>query len=159
MARSRRRIADAPVPDRITIPDLEGAIVAAALRHAELAGFTLVIADPPADLETLRSSGRWVVASQEPRGGSVRFRDDTVVVTLRRDGGGWAGDREPRNPLPLRSTGHGRTDLDRTLDSILPPGGAEDLAGMPDVSPYVRDEDGDRSDDGRQDRPRHLRSV
>ena len=102
MGRSRRKIAETPVPDRIVIPDLAGTIVAGALRQAELVGFTLVINDPPQDLETLQMSGRWVVAAQEPAAGSTRFRGDTVVVTLRRDGGDGAGDREPRHPLPPR---------------------------------------------------------
>ncbi|WP_420124175.1 hypothetical protein [Nakamurella sp.] len=91
-----------PVPARIVIPDLEGSIVAGALHQADLIGFTLVIADPPADLASLQMSGRWVVAAQEPPGGSSRFRGDTVVITLRRDGGDGAGDREPRVPVPPR---------------------------------------------------------
>lgn len=102
MARSRRRLAENPVPDRIVIPDLVGAIVVGAQRQAELTGFTLVIADPPADPATLRMSARWVVSAQEPPGGAARFRGDTVVVTLRRDGGDGAGDREPRAPVPPR---------------------------------------------------------
>lgn len=102
MARSRRTLADKPVPARIVIPDLEGSIVAGALHQADLVGFTLVVADPPADLASLQMSGRWVVAAQEPPGGATRFRGDTVVVTLRRDGGDGAGDREPRTPVPPR---------------------------------------------------------
>lgn len=102
MARSRRRPDPTPVPDRIVVPDLAGAIVAGGLRQAELVGFTLVIADPPADLATLQMSGRWVIATQEPPAGATRFRGDTVVVTLRRDGGDGSGDREPRIPVPPR---------------------------------------------------------
>ncbi len=117
MARARRMPADAPIPVRIVIPDLEGTIVAGALRRAELVGFTLVIADPPVDLATLQMSGRWVVANQEPPAGSTRFRGDTVVVTLRHDGGEGAGDREPRRPLPPRLSA--RAALDE-LD-LLPP--------------------------------------
>jgi hypothetical protein len=100
MARTRRTPTPDPVPARIVIPDLVGAIVVGAQRQAELTGFTLVIADPPADPATLRMSARWVVDAQEPPGGAGRFRGDTVVVTLRRDGGDGAGDREPRRPVP-----------------------------------------------------------
>jgi hypothetical protein len=114
MARSSRKTADAPVPDRITVPDLDGVIVAGALRQAELVGFTLVIADPPAELAVLARSGRWLVANQEPAAGSTRFRGDTVVVTLRRDGGDGAGDREPRTPVPPRLAA--RAPLDDPLD-------------------------------------------
>jgi len=124
MARASRRSAAVPVPDRITVPDLEGAIVAAALRQAELTGFALVIADPPTDLASLRSSGWWVVASQEPPGGSLRFRGDTVVVTLRRDGGGdGAGDREPRRPVPPRLAARPPLDDSRDPDEAHRTGG------------------------------------
>jgi len=102
MARGRLKVADNTLPDRIVIPDLDAVIVAGALHQADLIGFRLVIADPPADLRTLQASARWVVAAQEPEPGAVRFRGDTVVVTLRRDGGDGAGDREPRQPLPPR---------------------------------------------------------
>ena len=87
MARGRLKVADNALPDRIVIPDLDAVIVAGALHQADLIGFRLVIADPPADLRTLQASARWVVAAQEPEAGAVRFRGDTVVVTLRRDGG------------------------------------------------------------------------
>lgn len=102
MARSRRTLAEKPVPARIVLPDLTGLIVAGALHQADLVGFTLIIADPPVDLATLKMSGRWLVAAQEPPGGATRFHGDTVVVTLRRDGGDGAGDREPRTPVPPR---------------------------------------------------------
>ncbi|HEY7814404.1 MAG TPA: PASTA domain-containing protein [Nakamurella sp.] len=123
MGRSRRKIAETPAPDRIVIPDLAGTIVAGALRQAELVGFTLVINDPPLDLETLQMSGRWVVAAQEPAAGSTRFRGDTVVVTLRREGGDGAGDREPRNPLPPRLSARAPLDDERetALERALPP--------------------------------------
>lgn len=124
MARSRRQTEPAPVPDRIAIPDLVGAIVVGAQRQAELTGFTLVIADPPADPATLRMSARWVVATQEPPAGSTRFRGDTVLVTLRRDGGDGAGDREPRRPVPPRLAArapfddHAPTPLERALPPL-----------------------------------------
>lgn len=121
MARSRRNIESPPVPDRIVIPDLLGTIVIGAQRQAELSGFTLVVADPPADPATLRTSARWVVDTQEPPGGATRFRGDTVVVTLRRDDG--AGDREPRRPVPPRLAE--RAPLDEPspipLEPALPP--------------------------------------
>ena len=120
MARSRRRPDPTPVPDRIVVPDLAGTIVAGALRQAELVGFTLVIADPPVDIATLQMSGRWVVAAQEPPAGATRFRGDTVVVTLRRDGGDGSGDREPRTPVPPRLAA--RAPLDDRPPT--PPGGA-----------------------------------
>ena len=71
------------------------------------AGVSLAIAAQPVPLPELASSGRWSVVDQDPPAGSTRYRDDTVVVYLRHDGGGEAGDREPRNPLPLRHSGHG----------------------------------------------------
>ena len=92
------------VPDRIEIPDLTGMIVAAILRQADEVGFTLAVADSPGPIEQLASSGRWVVAEQDPAGGAQRYSGDTVVVLLHHEGGGEAGDREPRNPLPLRRT-------------------------------------------------------
>ncbi len=141
MARSRRKIAEGPVPDRIAIPDLVGTIVAGALRQAELVGFTLVIADPPAELSSLQMSGRWVVANQEPAAGSTRFRGDTVVVTLRRDGGDGAGDREPRRPLPPRLAARAALD---DLDDLV----------RDDLDDLVRDEPRPSSD-----RPRGGVSV
>lgn len=124
MARPRRKTPPEPVPARIVIPDLAGSIVAGALHQADLIGFTLVIADPPADLASLKMSGRWVVAAQEPPGGSSRFHGDTVVVTLRRDGGDGAGDREPRTPVPPRLAARpplddeGPTPLERALPPL-----------------------------------------
>lgn len=142
MARSRRQTAPEPVPDRIVIPDLVGAIVVGAQRQAELTGFTLVIADPPADPATLRMSARWVVAAQEPPGGSSRFRGDTVVITLRRDGGDGAGDREPRRPVPPRLAARATLDGDAPtpLDRTLPPLGRtrEDLADDATVLRFER---------------------
>jgi|SRR6478609_6743993 hypothetical protein len=123
MARSRRRPDATPVPDRIVVPDLAGTIVAGALRQAELVGFTLIIADPPVDLATLQMSGRWVVDTQEPPAGATRFRGDTVVVTLRRDGGDGSGDREPRRPLPPRLSARPPLDDEppAALERALPP--------------------------------------
>ena len=101
MSRGRELQNVRAVPDRIVVPDLTGVIVAGALRRALEVGFTLAVADPPRRIEELASSGRWIVASQDPAPGSERFRGDTVVVLVRHDGGGGsAGDREPRNPLP-----------------------------------------------------------
>lgn len=103
MSRGRELQNVRAVPDRIVVPDLTGVIVAGALRRALEVGFTLAVADPPRRIEELASSGRWIVASQDPAPGSERFRGDTVVVLVRHDGrGGSAGDREPRNPLPRR---------------------------------------------------------
>src|SRR6476619_5307037 len=123
MARSRRRPDATPVPDRIVVPDLAGTIVAGALRQAELVGFTLIIADPPVDLATLQMSVRWVVDTQEPPAGATRFRGDTVVVTLRRDGGDGAGDREPRRPVPPRLAERAPLDEPSStpLERALPP--------------------------------------
>ena len=132
MARSRRTPAQDPVPARIVIPDLVGAIVIGAQRQAELTGFTLVIADPPADPATLRMSARWVVDTQEPPGGAARFRGDSVVVTVRRDGGDGAGDREPRRPVPPRLAERAPLDEPSStpLERALPPIGRtrEELA-------------------------------
>jgi hypothetical protein len=102
MSRSRELKNVRAVPARIVIPDLVGVIVAGALRRAVEVGFTLAVADPPRRLEELASSGRWVVTGQDPSPGSERYAGDTVVVTVRHEGGGSAGDREPRNPLPRR---------------------------------------------------------
>ena len=103
MSRGRELKNVRDVPGRIVIPDLTGVIVAGALRRAVEVGFTLAVADPPRRMEELASSGRWVVASQDPAAGAERYRGDTVVVMVRHDGGGGsAGDREPRNPLPRR---------------------------------------------------------
>ncbi len=147
MARSHRKIADAPVPERITIPDLDGVIVAGALRQAELVGFTLVIADPPVDLATLQMSGRWVVASQEPPAGSTRFRGDTVVVALRRDGGDGAGDREPRRPLPPRLSARAALDeLDLPTPNPRPAGRRSDRSDTDEGATVLRFE---RRDAGR----------
>jgi len=101
MSRGRELKNVRAVPDRIVVPDLTGVIVAGALRRAVEVGFTIAVLDPPSRIEELASSGRWMVASQDPAPGSERYRGDTVVVALRHDGGE-AGDREPRNPLPPR---------------------------------------------------------
>ena len=105
--RSRRNRAFRRVPDRVRVPDFEGMLVGAALGQADRAGVNLAIAAQPVPLPELASSGRWSVADQDPAAGSTRYRDDTVVIYLRHDGGGEAGDREPRNPLPRRHSGHG----------------------------------------------------
>jgi hypothetical protein len=105
MSRARELANYRGLPDRIVIPDLHGLVMAAALRQSIEVGFTLAVDDPPAPIKDLASSGRWVVGGQDPAAGETRYRGDTVVVSLRRFGGGEAGDREPRNPLPrpLRS--------------------------------------------------------
>lgn len=144
MARFNRRPAAPSAPDRIVVPDLEGSIVAGALHQADLVGFTLVIADPPVDLATLQMSGRWVVAAQEPPGGSTRFRGDTVVVTLRRDGGDGAGDREPRHPVPPRLAARAPLDDPPTpQERALPPLGRtrEELADDATVLRFERPAD------------------
>ena len=105
--RSRRNRAFRRVPDRVRVPDFEGMLVGAALGQADRAGVNLAIAAQPLPLPELASSGRWSVADQDPAAGSTRYRDDTVVIYLRHDGGGEAGDREPRNPLPRRHSRHG----------------------------------------------------
>ena len=124
------------------IPDLVGAIVIGAQRQAERTGFTLVIADPPADPATLRMSGRWVVDVQDPPAGASRFRGDTVVVTLRRDGGDGAGDREPRRPLPPRLSARAPLDDEppAALERALPPLGRtrEELSQDPTVLRFER---------------------
>lgn len=102
MSRGRELANVRDVPARIIVPDLTGLIVAGALRRATEVGFTLAVADPPRPINELASSGRWTVASQDPGPGSERYRGDTVVVMVRHEGGGSAGDREPRNPLPRR---------------------------------------------------------
>ena len=113
MGRGREPASARGVPSRIVIPDLTGLIMAAALRRAAEVGFTLAVSDPPKRIAELASSGRWVVANQDPPGGSTRYRDDTVVIVLRHDGwGGEAGDREPRNPLPRRRSGRGLSPAD-----------------------------------------------
>ncbi|MET0966707.1 MAG: PASTA domain-containing protein [Nakamurella sp.] len=105
MSRARELANYRGLPDRIVVPDLHGLIMAAVLRQAIDVGFTLAVDDPPAPIKDLASSGRWVVEGQDPGAGAVRYRGDTVAVTLQPFGGGGAGDREPRNPLPrpLRS--------------------------------------------------------
>jgi hypothetical protein len=113
MGRGRQLAHIQEVPSRIVIPDLTGMILAAAIRRATEVGFTLAVEEPPLRLEALASSGRWAVAEQDPPGGSTRFRGDTVVVVLRHDGGGGeAGDREPRNPLPRRRSGRALSPAD-----------------------------------------------
>ncbi len=103
MSRGRELKNFRAVPDRLVVPDLTGVIVAGALRRALEVGFTLAVQDPPRRIEELASSGRWIVTSQDPAPGAERFRGDTVVVLVRHDGGGGsAGDREPRNPLPRK---------------------------------------------------------
>ena len=66
MSRGRELQNVRAVPDRIVVPDLTGVIVAGALRRALEVGFTLAVADPPRRIEELASSGRWIVASQDP---------------------------------------------------------------------------------------------
>lgn len=106
MSRGQKQKNPKPRPAKIVIPDLIGMIVSAAMNRAVDVGFALALADHSAPIQELVSSGRWVVADQDPRGAAVRYQGDTVVVFLRHDdGGGGAGDREPRNPLPLRRSG------------------------------------------------------
>jgi len=113
MGRGREPASVRGIPARIVIPDLTGMIMAAALRRATEVGFTLAVSDPPMRIAELASSGRWMVANQDPPGGTSRYRDDTVVIVLRHDGGGGeAGDREPRNPLPRRRSGRALSPAD-----------------------------------------------
>jgi len=137
MSRARELANYRGLPDRIVIPDLHGLIMAAVLRQSIEVGFTLAVDDPPAPIKDLASSGRWVVEGQDPKAGAVRYRGDTVAVTLRRFGGGGAGDREPRNPLPrpLRSLAERPPDepLERLgsvhhLDPLGAPGGVTGAA-------------------------------
>ncbi|MEP6562770.1 MAG: PASTA domain-containing protein [Nakamurella sp.] len=132
MSRARELANYRGLPSRIVIPDLQGLIMAAVLRQSIEMGFTLAVDDPPAPIKDLASSGRWVVGGQDPAAGSTRYRGDTVVVTLQRFGGGEAGDREPRNPLPrpLRSLAERTPDepVERLgsvhhLDPLGAPGG------------------------------------
>lgn len=127
-----------PQPDRIVIPDLTGFIGAALLRSADEVGFTLAIADPPISREALLSSGRWVVAEQDPPAGSTRFRGDTVVVVLRHQGGGSpAGDREPLRPLPRRRVGRADLPVDPPSEPPLRLVGRSDRSDQPDRAGYA----------------------
>ena len=101
MTRSRELKNLVPRPLKIVIPDLTGMIFSGAMHQAVEVGFKLAVADPTIRPEELASSGRWVVETQDPAPRAERYRGDTVVVFLHHDGGG-AGDREPRNPLPVR---------------------------------------------------------
>ena len=89
-------------PATITVPDLTGMLVAAAIRQADDHDFHLALASPYAPLQELRSSGRWVVSGQDPAPGSGRFAGDSVVIALTHQGGPDIHDREPRHPLPPR---------------------------------------------------------
>ena len=124
MPRSRELKNLVPRPMKIDIPDLTGMIFAAALRRSVEVGFALAVADPTIRPEELASSGRWIVENQDPAPHAERYRGDTVVVFLRHDGGG-AGDREPRNPLPIR-----RSDRAPYSDPLAP----EDVIDYPSGS-------------------------
>lgn len=127
-----------PRPARIVIPDLTGLIGSALLRAADEVGFTLAVADPPISTETLLSSGRWVVAEQDPPAGSSRYLGDTVVVVLRHDGGGSPdGDREPREPLPRRQFGRAELPVDPPSEPPLRLVGRTDRSGQPDRVGYA----------------------
>ena len=67
---------------------------------------------------------------------------DTVVVTLRRDGGDGAGDREPRTPVPPRLAARPPLDDEgpTPLERALPPLGRtrEDLADDATVLRFER---------------------
>ena len=128
MARGRAVAKPREVPARIVIPDLSGMIVRAAAQRATQIGFSLVVADPVVPMEALLQSARWTVTDQDPPGGSIRYQGDTVVVILRRDGGGdGAGDREPRRPLPRRRS-----------DRALSPDDLDRLRGVEPFSGQVR---------------------
>lgn len=92
------------MPDKVTVPDLTGLITRGALQQVEDAGLVLAVAHPDEPFQLLLESARWVVQDQDPLAGSMRYRGDTVGVFLRHEGGGEAGVREPRDPLPQRSS-------------------------------------------------------
>lgn len=120
MGRGRQPAASQPAvtpPAAITIPDLSGMLVAAAVRQAADHHFRLALAGPYAPLTELQSSGRWVVSAQEPVGGSGRFAGDSVVIALTHQGGPDIRDREPRNPLPPRLSQRAPLPVDRVAHS------------------------------------------
>ena len=87
---------------RVTVPLLVGMTAREARNVGHDSGVVVTSADvdgPP--LGALTWPGTWIVTAQRPTAGSHVERWSTVVIEFEeRPGGGGAGDREPRAPLP-----------------------------------------------------------
>ena len=101
---SNVRIMDAEPPDVawVAVPSLVGMTVNEARSAGHHRSVVVTSADvdgPP--LSALTWPGTWIVTAQRPIAGSHVERGSTVVIEFKeRPGGGGAGDREPRVPLP-----------------------------------------------------------
>ena len=93
---------DELMPQMAEVPGLVGLTVRQAGRVGHEHGFVVIGPDqdgPP--LGALTWPGTWLVTAQDPAAGTRRARGDRVVVLFEEvSGGGTAGDREPRRPLP-----------------------------------------------------------
>lgn len=90
----RRADNHAVVPDLIGL-DVDSARFACSEAH-------LIAVGPNSDgiLGAQAWPGVWIVTNQRPEPGVTVARGDAVVIEFRKQGGGEAGDREPRNPIP-----------------------------------------------------------
>lgn len=97
MSGDMRRCADV-----VEVPDVVGMTVDVGCRLAADVGVTLAPPDPDGPpMGALTWPGVWQIMGQEPVAGTSLYRWDSVVVCFRKvAGGGEAGDREPRRPLP-----------------------------------------------------------
>lgn len=95
---------DAESPDAawVTVPSLLAMTVSEARSKGQHSGVVVTSADadgPP--LGALTWPGTWIVTAQRPIAGARVARWSMVAVEFKeRPGGGGAGDREPRVPLP-----------------------------------------------------------
>ncbi|WP_344421025.1 PASTA domain-containing protein [Amycolatopsis minnesotensis] len=85
----------------VIVPDVVGLPVTVARQVAAEAGVALAQPDPDGPpLGALTWPGVWVIDEQAPAPGARVRRWDSVVVRFHEEGGGSAGVREPRRPLP-----------------------------------------------------------
>lgn len=87
--------------ERVAVPALVGVEVGQARILADSVDLFLTSGDPDGPpIGALTWPGRWIVTRQQPSPGTMVPRASWVVVGFEQRGGGEAGDREPRWPIP-----------------------------------------------------------
>ncbi len=92
-----------------TVPDLVGQRVDDAFLTAREAGLDLVAETVEGRPPPISTVADWRVVAQRPGARVQVRRHGQVTVVVERGGGGSAGVREPRRPLPVQRTDAGET--------------------------------------------------
>ena len=95
-----RSMAERRADNDTVAPDLIGLDVDSARSVCSEAHLIAVGSNSDGILGSQTWPGLWIVTDQRPDLGVTVARGDAVVIEFRKQGGGEAGDREPRNPIP-----------------------------------------------------------